>query len=302
MLNSILKVNGISKNFDELKAVDNVSFEVQRGEIFGLLGPNGAGKTTVIRMIMGIFEPDSGLIEFNKEFKIDKKKAGYLPEERGAYDDTRVLDTIMYFAELKGMSKDKAKKEALKWLDKLQLMEFANSKIEELSKGMQQKVQFIISVIHNPELLVLDEVFSGLDPVNQELFKGIIRQLANKGTTILLSSHRMNMVEELCDRIFLINKGQRVLYGELNKIKEEFGERKVRLLVRGNVSLLKKLSNITNLEIDGERVTFSISLKITPQGLLSSLPEGLEIDEISITKPPLHDIFVSEIKRGDYSA
>jgi ABC-2 type transport system ATP-binding protein len=297
----ILKVSGITKNFDELKAVDDISFEVYRGEIFGLLGPNGAGKTTMIRMIMGIFEPDSGSIEFNLESGIDKKKTGYLPEERGIYDDTRVLETIVYFAELKGGDRDTAREKAQGWLEKLELTEFASSKIEELSKGMQQKVQFIISVIHNPELLVLDEVFSGLDPVNQEAFKEIIRELAEQGTTILLSSHRMNMVEELCDRIFLINKGQRVLYGELNKIKEEFGERKVRLLVRGDVALFEQLSGITDLVIDGQRVIFSISAEVSPQELLANLPGGLEIDEISITRPPLHDIFVSQIKGGDYS-
>ncbi|MFP4662224.1 MAG: ABC transporter ATP-binding protein [Halanaerobiales bacterium] len=295
---TILKVSEINKSFDDLKAVDNISFEVYQGEILGLLGPNGAGKTTAIRMIMGIFQPDSGTIEFDRDSIINKKKIGYLPEERGIYDDTKVMETLLYFAELKGMDKDDARKKAVDWLERVQLSDFADSKIEELSKGMQQKIQFIMSVIHKPEMLVLDEVFSGLDPVNQNLFKDIIKDLAADGMTILLSSHRMNMVEELCDRIFMINKGKRVLYGKIDQIKDEYGIKLVKIRSReeiSNANSLKVNSSISEVKVDGNSLSFRIKGYISPAGILELVPDEIEIDEISIAKPPLHDIFVATI-------
>lgn len=297
MNNIVLKVENICKSFDDLKAVNEISFEVFKGEILGLLGPNGAGKTTAIRMIMGIFEPDSGTIEFDRNYIIDKKKVGYLPEERGIYDDTRVLETIVYFATLNGMEKKEAEESAKQWLDRLDLVDFVNSRIEELSKGMQQKVQFIISMIHRPKLLVLDEVFSGLDPVNQNLFKHIIRELADNGVTVLLSSHRMNMVEELCDRIFMINKGQRVLYGKIDEIKDKFGMRRVS--INSNNARSKYLNQLVfeDINIQGNKITFNINSDISPQELIKTLPAELDVDEISILKPPLHEIFVNMVER-----
>lgn len=297
MNNQILKIEGINKSFDDLKAVDNISFEVHQGEILGLLGPNGAGKTTAIRMIMGIFEPDSGTIEFDRDYIIDKKKVGYLPEERGIYDDTRVLDTIVYFATLNGMEKNEAEVRAKEWLERLDLADFVGSKIEELSKGMQQKVQFVISMIHKPKLLVLDEVFSGLDPVNQNFFKEIIRKLADDGVTILLSSHRMNMVEELCDRIFMINKGQRVLYGRIDDIKDKFGMRRVIINIQEpSVKSVNQL-DFEDLDIQGNQLTFNVRADVSPRELIKLLPDELNVDEISIRKPPLHEIFVGMVER-----
>lgn len=293
----LLIVENINKSYEKVNAVSEVSFEVFEGEILGLLGPNGAGKTTVIRMVMGIFEPDSGIIEFDEELVVDKKRVGYLPEERGIYDNTKVLDTILYFADLKDMDKDIAKKAAMKWLKRLDLDDFAHSKIEELSKGMQQKVQFIISIIHKPRLLVLDEVFSGLDPVNQDLFKNIIKDLASENTTILLSSHRMDLVEELCDRIFMIDHGKRVLYGEIDKIKNNFGEKKVKINATGNLNKLKILSNISNLSIDDNLASFSIKNDLEPLKLFKDIPDEINIKEISIESPSLHEIFVNEVKR-----
>ncbi|MFW6034769.1 MAG: ABC transporter ATP-binding protein [Halothermotrichaceae bacterium] len=301
MSETVLKVDKINKSFENVKAVKNVSFEVFCGEILGLLGPNGAGKTTVIRMIMGILEPDSGKISFEGKDKINKKVVGYLPEERGIYDDTRVLGTIKYFANLKGMDSEEAEKRALYWLDELDLAKNANSKIEELSKGMQQKVQFIISIIHKPKLIVLDELFSGLDPVNQDLFKKIVSCLAAEGTTVLLSSHRMNMVEELCDRIFMINKGQRVLYGELEEIKDEFGMKEVDIRTKETASESDFADiQFSDLKITDKKVTFSIDAEISPQQLLKSVSSDIAIEEMSVFKPPLHDIFVEEVKRGEY--
>src|SRR6056297_1669147 len=270
MSDFIMNINNIEKTFQNTKAVDQVSFKVKKGEVLGLLGPNGAGKTTTIRMIMDIIQPDQGEIILNKDLITNQKQIGYLPEERGIYDTTKVFDTILYFADLKGMKMDKAKKEADKWLELFDLNEYKNNKIEDLSRGMQQKVQFIISVIHKPKLLILDEVFSGLDPVNQELFKDIIRDLTKNGTTILLSSHRMNLVEEVCSRIFMINRGRRVLYGKIDDIKNEENE-----------------------------VSFNIKSNINIKDFLSFISEKIEVEEISIVKPPLHEIFVHAAKGGN---
>ncbi|HOA39908.1 MAG TPA: ATP-binding cassette domain-containing protein [Halanaerobiales bacterium] len=294
----VLKVEGINKSFRQNQVVKDISFEVKKGEILGLLGPNGAGKTTVIRMIMGIFQPDSGLIRFDRDYIIDKKRIGYLPEERGTYDDTRVLETIVYFARLKGLKKGEAEERAMNWLEKMGLKDYARNKMEELSKGMQQKVQFIISVIHNPVLLVLDEVFSGLDPVNQNLFKEIIRELAAAGITILLSSHQMNLVEELCDRIFMINKGERVLYGALEDIKDK-GIRTVSLKSRKEISdfNLKGNNKVLNLQVNGKAASFQVLGNLSFDNILEMLPEDVDIDELSILKPPLHDIFVATVNR-----
>lgn len=299
MTEYVLKVERINKSFRKKKVVKDISFEVNRGEILGLLGPNGAGKTTVIRMIMGIFQPDSGLISFDRGSIIDKKKIGYLPEERGVYDDTRVLETIIYFANLKGLKRAEAEEKAMIWLEKMGLKDYARNKFDELSKGMQQKVQFIISVIHNPVLLVLDEVFSGLDPVNQNLFKEIIRELAAEGITILLSSHQMNLVEELCDRIFMINKGERVLYGSLEEIKDNAGFRTVNIKCKKEIREfdLRENKKLLNLQVDGKSLSFQVVGDFSLDDLLEMLPEDLDIDELSILKPPLHDIFVATVNK-----
>lgn len=311
MENQLLEVKEIDKSYRDLKAVDQVSFEVYTGEILGLLGPNGAGKTTIIRMIMGILEPDSGSIFFHEKsgFKkereresglLDKKQMGYLPEERGIYGETKLLETILYFARLNSYSGPKARKSALEWLEKLELLEYKDKRIEELSRGMQQKAQFIISMLHRPRLLVLDELFSGLDPVNQEFFKEIIRELSQAGMTILLSSHRMNLVEELCDRIFLINEGRRVLYGSLTEIKESFGRKYVELVARPGINPKKIAINdeIGGWQEDGDRVWFNIPASMDIKDLVSAFPDTHNIKEISVSHPSLHNIFVNTIQGG----
>lgn len=308
----LLSVKGIQKSFGTTRAVDEVSFDVKRGEIFGLLGPNGAGKTTTIRMLMGITVPDQGVVEYNlKDFRGGlnlnesreatqqvRKRVGYLPEERGIYQSTKVLETIIYMGQLKGMNAHRVKKKGMEWLVRLGLKAYAGKKLEELSKGMQQKVQFIISMIHQPEFVVLDELFAGLDPVNQDLFKEIVRSLAAEGMTVLLSSHRMNMVEELCDRIFLINKGQQVLYGTVDEIKENFGEEKVTLKYQGDDSFLHRHKDIVELVARSGYAEFYLSSEITPDQFIRQIPESLQIREISVQKPPLHDIFVRTVKEG----
>lgn len=294
----MLKVNDITKRYAAKKAVDRISFDLFSGEILGLLGPNGAGKTTIIRMILNIIGPDSGTIEF-ADFTIeDKYKMGYLPEERGIYKDTKVLETIIYFADLNQLPPEKSREKAKHWLKRLKLADYENSKIDELSKGMQQKVQFIISIIHQPEILIVDELFSGLDPVNQDLFKSILEDLAADGMSILLSSHRMNMVEELCDRIFLINQGKRVLYGKLNKIKENYDQKKVKISYKGDSSWLKGKINISNFEKRNDRAEFYLDSSFELNDFMEELNNRLDLKEISITSPSLHDIFISTVGGG----
>lgn len=296
----LLTVKDIVKTYGKDRVVDKISFQIKRGEIFGLLGPNGAGKTTTIRMIMGITAPDAGSIEFNfqNEGKL-QKKVGYLPEDRGIYQTSKVHETIIYFGQLKGLQYSQASKSAMEWLEKLDLKNYANRKIEDLSKGMQQKVQFIISIIHRPEFVVLDEVFAGLDPVNQDFFKEIMRSLADEGITVLLSSHRMNLVEELCDQILVVNKGKQVLYGKLSEIKDEFNEERVMIKYRGNVDFFKKHSQVLDLKEREQQVEFYLSSQVTPNKFIREIPTDIQIDEISVVKPPLHDIFVRTIKDGD---
>ena len=301
MENRILSLADVYKVFGKVRAVDGISFELERGEIFGLLGPNGAGKTTTIRMIMDIIEPDQGTVEFSSSGQKSKKaEIGYLPEERGLYDDARTGDVLEYLGVLKGLQRQDARKKAKAWLKRLDLVAEEDSKIKELSKGMAQKVQFVASVLHEPKLAILDEPFAGLDPVNQDLFKGIVRDLKKSGMTVLLSSHRMNMVEELCDRIFMIHRGKRVLYGNLAEIKEGFGRDLVEMDFVGNAETLEGFSDevVVDLEIEGNSAKFYLEEGYSPDRFLRTLPEELEVTEISVKRPPLHDIFVAKAKGG----
>ena len=297
-MEKVLELNNVTKTYASKKAVNDVSFDLYSGEILGLLGPNGAGKTTIIRMILNIIAPDNGKIEFAGFSIEDKHKMGYLPEERGIYKDTKVLETIMYFADLNQLGTEKSKEKARYWLKRLELADYENNKIDELSKGMQQKVQFIISIIHQPDILVVDELFSGLDPVNQDLFKSILEELVDDGMSILLSSHRMNMVEELCDRIFLINDGDRVLYGNLDKIKENYKEKKVDLLYEGNNKWLKSNMKITNFKEKNNKANFYIDKSIDLNEFMRELNNKLDLKEISIKNPSLHDIFINSVRGG----
>jgi len=302
MNDTILEVERIDKQFESVQAVDGVSFSVGRGEILGFLGPNGAGKTTTIRMILGIFDPDEGEIRscFGPSFaRVPKERAGYLPEERGLYSDARVLDLLVYFGELKGLPRADARERAKQWLGRFELLDWESQKVEKLSKGMQQKVQFIAAILHCPDLVVLDEPFSGLDPVNQDLLKEIIRGLKEDGAGILLSSHQMNRVEELCDRIFLIHNGRRVLYGDLDEIKEAHGEHVVHVRFRGDGSALANLPGTEVMRAEEGRASLSLSQAVTPDGFIRGLPEDLEILALHVDRPPLHDIFVRTIGDDD---
>ena len=290
-----LTVDGLVKSFKDKRVLNHISFEVRRGEIMAILGPNGAGKSTTIRNIMGILYPDEGTITFHEhEGKdIPRHKIGYLPEERGLYKNVKVMDILMYLADLKDYPLQKAKERALEYLKKFDLEGKENVNIEELSKGMSQKVQFISSILHEPEFLILDEPFSGLDPVSQEVLKKEIRKLANQGTAILLSSHQMNLVEEMCDRIFMIQNGQKVIYGSLDDVKTEYANFKCTIRGRNDLTKLADLPKVTRVESkeDNESVLY-LEKDVNPAQWLKTLPDDLHIQELTVDRISLHEIFI----------
>jgi ABC-2 type transport system ATP-binding protein len=297
---TILAVEELSKSFGPKKAVDYISFEVRRGEVLGLLGPNGAGKTTAIRMIMGILPIDRGKVVFSFNGTInaiDKAMVGYLPEERGLYDDVKVIDNLVYLAGLKKMPPHAARREGEAWLKRVGLAEYKNQRLDKLSKGMQQKVQFIASILHRPQLVLLDEPFSGLDPVNQDFFKEIIRKLQSSGVTVLLSAHQMNLVEELCDSIFLINHGREVLSGKLEDIKRSYKESSVELRFEpsGDGGFIKEIPGIRILKLTPGQAVLRYSGP-SINNLLQQIGSRLNIVEIAVRKPPLHEIFIETVK------
>ena len=301
-----LGVVDVSKSFDTVCAVNQVSFEAQPGEILGLLGPNGAGKTTTIRMIMGIMQPDSGAIDFSfadSNPSRFRERVGYLPEERGLYGEAKIHDLLVYFAELKGVDRAEARKRASHWIDRMDLSDWAKKRVDKLSKGMQQKVQFVAAILHRPDLVILDEPFSGLDPMHQDLIKDFISELREEGMTVLLSSHQMNRVEELCDRIFLIHRGQCVLYGDLSNIKESFGDHVVQLRFEGDGELLSRLPGVQAFTHSNGRADFILDRQHAPDAFIRNLPKELTIHALHVDRPPLHDIFVKTIAgRNDETA
>lgn len=293
-MSKILSVNQLGKSFKNTQIIRDISFDVHAGEIMAILGPNGAGKSTTIRNIMGILVPDEGSVEFHNHpgKDIPRQKIGYLPEERGLYKNVSIMDVLMYLAELKDYPLDKAKKRALEYLEKFDLKGKEKNKIEELSKGMAQKVQFIGSIIHEPELLILDEPFSGLDPVSQEVFKSEIKHLTDQGTAILLSSHQMNMVEELCDRLFMIHRGQRVIYGPIDEVKAKYANFKCTLIGNNRIEQLKALPDVIDVEQDNDRSVLYLAENVNPNAWLRSFTDDIEIRELSMDRISLHEIFI----------
>lgn len=293
----MLKIKNIVKEFSNIKAVDNISFEVSKGSIYGLLGPNGAGKTTIIRMIMNILQPDSGEIIIGNRSSLEGSKLniGYLPEERGLYQKAKVRETIIYFATLQGMSHGNASGKADQWLERFDLTKNENSKISELSRGNQQKVQFIITVISDPKLMILDEPFSGLDPVNQKLLKKILNEYKSKNTTIIFSTHQMEQVENICDSICLINKGKVIKEGNLNEIKNEYGENIVEVEFQENVKVLPK-----NILVDQKTLTNMIRGKLPDSTeineMIKKLTNEYDIKGFSYFKPKLEQIFLKLVE------
>lgn len=298
-----LYVQGISKVYGTTTVVDNVSFYAPQGRILGVLGPNGAGKTTIIRMIMGITAPDQGEIIFRNGSSqtkgVPRATVGYLPEERGLYKEAKVLNVLLFLAGLKDLPKAEARERALAWLRKFDLEGYAQKKVEQLSKGMAQKVQFIAAVLHEPKFVVLDEPFSGLDPVSQELFKEEIRSLAARGATVLLSSHQMNIVEELCDEIFLIHKGREVAKGDLQSIKRRYGSFRVDLVTGAGSQPSPNWDLVERWEqLDGGRFRYILREGVQPMQFVQSLPAQLEVHDLSISRPSLHDIFIQTAQGG----
>ena len=296
----MLKVDQVTKSFEHVRAVEALSIHVETGDIYGLLGPNGAGKTTTIRMIMQIIQPDSGKITLGGEpLTLEQKdNIGYLPEERGLYQKMKVREVVEYFASLKNMDPDKTKNNIDFYLDRFDLLDRAEDKIEELSKGNQQKIQFIISIIHEPKLLILDEPFSGLDPVNQVLIKEIIGELQERDTTILLSTHQMEQVEKLCQRICLISKGKAVLNGNLREIKREYGTQTVRIRSDESLEDLRSDSAFTYTQMENGELLGELRDDIAPPDYLKTLVDKIDIRKFEVVEPSLEQIFIDQV-RGD---
>ncbi|SDH51268.1 ABC transporter ATP-binding protein [Desulfosporosinus hippei] len=301
-MNNTLDVKNINKTYNGVKVINDISFAVKAGEIMGIMGPNGAGKTTTIRMIMGITAPDQGELHFflngESRNRIPQASVGYLPEERGLYKEAKVMEILLFLSGLKGLDKVIARKRIMEWLEKFQLADKANSKVQQLSKGMAQKVQFIASVLHQPALVVLDEPFSGLDPVSQDIFKQEIRQLADEGMSILISSHQMNLVEEICNRIFIINKGEKVLYGPLQDIKAQYGSYQVNIIAEQEIPELTQSPLVQSFQRLGKKWSLVLKDNTAPAKFLATIPPGAPIDELSVARISLHDIFVRIAKGG----
>ncbi|HRP02772.1 MAG TPA: ATP-binding cassette domain-containing protein [Candidatus Kapabacteria bacterium] len=294
---SFLIIDSISKSFGDYTAVNNISFSVPKGIIFGLLGPNGAGKTTTIRMINNIIIPDKGSILLDGK-KVDANTQnimGYLPEERGLYKKLKVIDQLVYFGRLKGLDSKTAKSKAIQWLEKLGAKGWEDKKIQELSKGMQQKVQFISTMLHDPQFLILDEPFSGFDPLNTDLLKSIILEMKKLGKTIILSTHVMAQVEELCDEILLINKGNIILNGKVNEVKQKYGNNSFLLEFEGEAKNLSEVENIKILKSNNNYIEFQIKDGLPINDILKALIERVDIKKFTKVEPTLHEIFISEV-------
>jgi ABC-2 type transport system ATP-binding protein len=297
-----VSITHVRKSFGDVQAVKDVSFNVYPGEIFGLLGPNGAGKTTTIRMMMDIFKPDGGDVAlFDGSMTEEKKnRIGYLPEERGLYQDLKLEPVLVYLATLKGMDESVVRKELTTWLKRLDLYDHREKKVQELSKGMQQKAQIIATLIHDPDLIVIDEPFSGLDPVNTRLVKGIIEEQRQAGKAIIMSTHQMYQVEALCGRIVLINEGETVLYGEVEAIKHDFAGNSVTIEGEADFDGLEGVLEARRHNGDWH---LALASGTSPQDVFRALgkQEGARIERFEISEPSLDDIFISVVK-GEASA
>lgn len=294
---NVISVNEISKSFGETKAVDKASFAATKGNIFGLLGPNGAGKTTAIRIINHILLADSGSVTINGKpvSPETQQMIGYMPEERGLYKKMKVGEQLVYLARLKGLTKAEAKKAISYWIDRFDAREYLPKKVGELSKGMSQKIQFIATIAHDPDIYIFDEPFSGLDPINSETLKEIVLELRDKGKTILFSTHRMERVEQMCDDICLFNKGRTVLKGNLREIKQSFGKNTVNLEFEGDTAFLDSLKNVRINNRSKNYAEIRILNGTSPRHILQTAMEHAEIYTFKRVEPSLQDIFVSTV-------
>jgi ABC-2 type transport system ATP-binding protein len=295
-----VELSHISKSFGSLKAVNDVSFEVEKGEIFGLLGPNGAGKTTSIRILLDIFKPDQGKASILGGTMTEAKKnqIGYMPEERGMYQDIPLDRCLIYLGTLKGLSSAEVQKRMVTFLERFDLLTSRRKKIKELSKGMQQKAQLIATLIHEPELIIIDEPFSGLDPINTQMVKDLLREQRDKGVTILMSTHQMHQVEELCDRIVLIDHGSTLLYGRLDNIRQQFSGHAVIVGTPGELPTLPGVEHVERHNSSAWRLSLSASMD-TQEVLRTLVEQGIQINQFEIAAPTLDEIFINVVQRAD---
>ncbi len=295
----LLQIENVHKKFGDFTAVSDISFSIQKGSIYGLLGPNGAGKTTTLRMIMDIIAPDTGTIIFNGNLHVRDflDRIGYLPEERGLYRKMKVRDVILFIAELKGVHRKQALRDIEKWLTKMQLSEWENKRVDELSKGMAQKIQFITTVIHKPDLIILDEPFSGLDPINMTLLKDLMLELREDGSTIIFSTHVMEQVEKLCDRICLIHQGKVLIEDELRTVKRTFGKNSVEIEYIGSLEPMHNSNWIHGLNDFGQYAELKLKDPEDYRPLLQELIEKrVNITRFELVEPTLHEIFVRSVE------
>ncbi len=292
-MRKILEAQHLCKTFNGKTVLNEINFQVEEGEIFGLLGPNGAGKTTMIRIILDILKPDSGMVHlFGRQIdEKTKELIGYLPEERGLYPKIAVFRCLKYFAELKGIKDPKNRIDF--WLEKIGLLGHKNKKVGELSKGMQQEIQFLVSVLHDPDFIILDEPFVGLDPINTKVIKDILLELKSKGRTVILSTHQIDQVEKMCDRILMINKGKSVLYGSLENIKAKYSK-SIKVEFKGE---LKRINGVKKISNYGKYAELTLSEEIDPQVVLKSLTTQVEIRKFEISAPSLNEIFIDVAQR-----
>jgi len=293
----MLDVQALCKQFNSTVAVDAVSFTVSRGEIFGLLGPNGAGKTTTIRMILKILEPDNGTVTYDGEPFSDETRntVGYLPEERGLYKKSKLIDTILYLAELRGLSRPVARREALRWLERMGLAGQELRRTEELSKGNQQKVQFICSIIHDPVLVVLDEPFSGLDPVNQILLKDVLQELKQREKAVIFSTHQMDQAERLSDTLCLINKGKVVLGGTVRDVKKRYGKNSVHLEFDGDGAFMADLPGVHRALLYERSAELELAGDTQLRDILALVNNRVELRKAELLEPSLNSIFINTV-------
>lgn len=299
-----LQAEGVTKRYGDFTAVDDLSFEVRPGRVFGFLGPNGAGKTTTIRMIVGITFPDEGRISlFGQPVTTETQgRIGYLPEERGLYKKMKVVDQLKYFAALKGVSGREAERRIDFWLERMQLADWKKKKTTDLSKGMQQKIQFIATVLHDPDLLILDEPFSGLDPVNVEFLIDVISEFRTGEKTIIFSTHLMETAERLCSDILLINKSRKVLFGSLREIKESYGQNLIAFRGEGAGAILEDRAMIDRVVTHADEQELHLAEGVDAQDVLKRMiASGVSISKFEKTEPSLNDIFIDRVKGGDNS-
>jgi ABC-2 type transport system ATP-binding protein len=299
-LNTI-ELNKVRKSYDHFVAVDDLTFNIAQGAVFGLLGPNGAGKTSTIRMMIGITRPDSGEIRlFAKPFERKSlEKVGYLPEERGLYKKMKVLDQLVFLGQLHGMNAGAAQQKATAWSERLEISDWLPKKVEELSKGMQQKIQFIATLMHDPDFIVMDEPFSGLDPVNVVLLKNVLLDLKAQGKTILFSTHQMDTVEKLCDDICLINRGKPVLAGNLKQIKAHYGKNNVQIEYEGDGNFLERSNLVAAYNNYGNYVEVRLAQGADAQQLLRLVAERSRVSKFELMEPSLEEIFIETVGKTD---